>query len=402
MNVAANAKYGSGYEVPDWMRQNFGLGFTGYDSGYVNDFFNKNPALAQDFQNIASGGKSQFATDGSSLVKTNLNAIPQDVANHYRSNPDELLAAEGFGFDPTLAYQAYYNGPGAVGVNPKNGLVSDALRNNKWTPQGMVANNNTLMYSNTPWGAGTSSLRGGTGTTSGTPSGKPAASGYGGYGGTAGAVGFTQQPGMNPYLQQALDATANTTTQNWQNTVKPALASQAMAAGGYGGSRQGVIESNSANDLNQGLSNALANLAFTGYNAGLNYDLGLRNNALGFGNLDRNINNDNIANQMQGAQLGLNIWDRLMNNNQMGLNAGNSIQNTPLNYWQQFSNSANGIGSNFNTNTSSTNVNGNPLLNAAGGAQLGSQIGQWWNGGNSGYKPDAMGQAIGGQNNWWL
>ncbi|MDE2415251.1 MAG: hypothetical protein KGM60_10880 [Comamonadaceae bacterium] len=391
-NQLTNANFASDYQAPDWWKSNFMLD---QSPEHLNSFFASNPQYAQDFQNITSGGKSAYATDGTSLIKSTPGSMSQEAAGYYQKNPNDLLAAEGFGHDPTLSYMNYFKGPGSIGVNPKTTSVDNFLRANQWTPGGVVASNNPAGYAATPFGAGASQWRGGNngasgGGLQGAP-GQPATTGMGGYGGTSGSVGFTQQPGMNPYLQQAMDATSNNATQNWNHTIKPAIASQAMAAGGYGGSRQGVIESNSANDLNQGLSNALSNLAFNGYNSGLQYDLGLRNNALGFGNLDlgyanldRTINNDNIANQMQGANLGLNVYDRLMQNNQTGLNAGTNIQNTPLNYWSQITNGINGVGSGYGTSTGTTNVQGNPLLGAMGGAQLGSQLGNWWSGGNSG------------------
>lgn len=232
------------------------------------------------------------------------------------------------------------------------------------------------------YGYGTSAQPGGTQSVGGIP-------GSGGsYGSAAGDVS-TSTVGQNPYLSQLGDMLASTMTSNFNRNQLPALGSQFAAAGGYGGSRQGVIEANALNDLNAQIGNALTGLYGNGFNTSLNYDLGLRNNQLGFGNLglgyanlDRMINNDNIANQMQGVNLGLNVWDRLNANNQTGINAGNTIQNTPLNYWQQFGQQANSIGQGYGTQTSSGSTQGNPMLGALGGAQLGSQIGNWWSGGS--------------------
>ena len=183
---------------------------------------------------------------------------------------------------------------------------------------------------------------------------------------------------MNPYLQQMGDMMAGTMTNNWQRQVQPQIASGAMAAGGYGGSRQGVVEANSANDLNNGIGSALASLYGNGYNTGLQYDLGLKNNQLGYANLDRNISNDNNNWQLQGANFGLGIYDRLQQGNQIGVNAGTNMQNTPQNYWNNFSNGANSIGQGYGTSTGTQNMPGSPVLGALGGAQLGGQIGNWW------------------------
>jgi hypothetical protein len=239
----------------------------------------------------------------------------------------------------------------------------------------------------------------------GAPAGAPAGGGNGGavFGGTSGGAGLgmtgttgaypmpggTQatgggtMSGQNPYLSQMGDALTKTMTNNWQRNVQPQIASSAMATGGYGGSRQGVIEANSANDLNQGIGSALAGLYGNGYNTSLQYDLGVKNNQLGFGNLglgyanlDRSINNDNLNWQMQGANFGLGVYDRMQQSNNLGLGAGSQIQNTPMNYWQNFSNQANSIGQGYGTQTQQTG--GNPLMGAIGGAQLGSQAANWW------------------------
>ena len=52
-------------------------------------------------------------------------------------------------------------------------------------------------------------------------------------------------------------------TNNWQRKVQPQIASQSIAAGGYGISPG--LQANSANDLNMGIGSALANLYGQGY-----------------------------------------------------------------------------------------------------------------------------------------
>lgn len=202
--------------------------------------------------------------------------------------------------------------------------------------------------------------------------------------------GSTSMTGQNPYLQQMGDALTSTMTNNWRRNVQPQMASSAMATGGYGGSRQGVIEANSANDLNQGIGSALAGLYGNGYNTSLQYDLGVKNNQLGFGNLglgyanlDRNINNDNNSWQLQGANFGLGVYDRVQQGNQAGIQSGTNIHNTPMNYWSQFGNQANSFGQGYGTTTGNTSQQGSPFIGALGGAQLGSQIGNWWSNNNA-------------------
>lgn len=401
-NLGANGTFGADYKQPDWMRT-AGADFM-QNREATNAFFEKNPQYAQDWQNITSGGTSAFSTDGTSLIKTNFDSMSPQAAQHYAQNPYDLLAAEGFSQDPTLAYMNYYQGPGSIGItNPRNTDVSTYLTQNRWTPNGIVGSNNRLGYANTAFGAGYDSYRaaaglgdstntqnvvnnkqphlmGGGGSSGGSAGGGGGGS-YGGgtTGGSASSSGGSMSfnPTMNPYLQQMGDMMAGTMTNNWQRKVQPQIASQSIAAGGYGGSRQGVAEANSANDLNMGIGSALANLYGQGYGQGLNYDLGLQNLGLGYSNLDRNINNDNLNWQMQGANFGLNIYDRLQQANQLGLQTGSQIQNTPWNYWNQFSQGANSLGQGYGTTTQSSG--GNPFMGALGGAQMGNQIGNWWN-----------------------
>lgn len=207
--------------------------------------------------------------------------------------------------------------------------------------------------------------------------------------------------GQNPYLQQMGDALVQQNTQNLQRNVLPRVGSAAMAAGGYGGSRQGVVESNAISDLNTANANGLASLYGGAYNTNLQYDLGRRSNdlgyfgaansynlgmgnlGLGYAGLDRQIANDNMSWGQQGYNNNMGLWGQMLNNNQTGIGAGTNIQNTPQGYWQQFGNQYNSIGQGYGTQTSSGG-GGNPIMGALGGAQLGGQIANWWNGGGSG------------------
>lgn len=229
--------------------------------------------------------------------------------------------------------------------------------------------------------------------------------------------------GQNPYLQQMGDALVQQNTQNLQRNVLPQVGSAAMAAGGYGGSRQGVVESNAISDLNTANANGLASLYGGAYNTNLQYDLGRRsqdqsydlgrrnndlgyfsaansynlgmgNLGLGYAGLDRQIANDNMSWGQQGYNNNMGLWGQLMNNNQIGLGAGQGINNTPINYWQQFGNQYNSIGQGYGTQTQSGG-GGNPIMGALGGAQLGSQVANWWNGGGSGNATTATGYGNG-------
>ena len=202
----------------------------------------------------------------------------------------------------------------------------------------------------------------------------------------------------NPYLDETAKNITQQMDDNWTRNLAPSIRSGAMAAGGFGGSRQGVVEANGLNDMNRSLSQNLTNLYGTDYNnqmgrnlqqyqgdqqtalsnkqANNNYDLGLRSSDLGFGQLDANINQQNFNNQLSSAQFGLNAYNTLNNNNATAVNAGTQIQNTPLEYQKYFTNSANGIGNGYGTqsSTSTQPTQSNGLMNALGGAQLASGV----------------------------
>lgn len=211
----------------------------------------------------------------------------------------------------------------------------------------------------------------------------------------------TQQ--QNPYLDQQAQAITNQMNNNWSRNLAPSIRSGAMAAGGFGGSRQGVVEANGLNDLNQGLGNSLSNLYGSAWNQqqsnnlqqqGINnnyrlgmgqlqnqatstansYDLGLRSSDLGFANLDANIYQNNFGNQMTAAQFGMNAYNTMGNQNTQATNAATTVQNQPLNYFNNASDKTNSVANGYGSQTSSQNNPGNPMMGAVAGAQLGNQL----------------------------
>lgn len=284
------------------------------------------------------------------------------------------------------------------GVNFNGGIVD--------TPQNYSNPSDpfTVGYGTPNPSAGMQAPSGGMGALSGggypmgqqTPMPKPQGQdsmGFGGVGSqpggaTSGSLGNVQAMGggmqQNPYLPQMFDAVTNQVTTNFNRNVMPRIQSQMAASGGYGGSRQGVVEANAMRDMNEVLANSLSGLAGNAYGQSLNYDLGLRGNDLGYANLDANINQNNFNNQLTGANFGLGLYDRLQMGNQAGIGAGTNIQNTPMNYWSQFGNQFNSIGQGYGSTTGSNSQGGNPAMGALGGWQLGSQwsnsrpqVGSW-------------------------
>jgi len=136
----------TGYQVPDWMRvSNYGADdYTDKSLFGSYLFFKNNPQYAADYQQIMDTGRSSYATDGSTLVRSDLAKMPEEIAKYYKANLPDLLAAEGFGLDPVLAYQLYNFGPGQFGLDQKRQSFTEWLQTNKWTDSGIVSNNNMV------------------------------------------------------------------------------------------------------------------------------------------------------------------------------------------------------------------------------------------------------------------
>jgi len=176
----------------------------------------------------------------------------------------------------------------------------------------------------------------------------------------------------NPYLDQMAQGITQQVTDNWNRNLAPSIRSGAMAAGGFGGSRHGVVEANALKDVNQGLSNSLANLYGSDWTNQQNrnlqqqsinnsYNLGMANNNLGYANLDSN-------NAQFGANYGLqsqNYQNQWANNNAL---TANQIAQTPLNYFNAFNNNANQIAG--QGGSTSQTANGNPWMGAVAGMQM--------------------------------
>lgn len=200
--------------------------------------------------------------------------------------------------------------------------------------------------------------------------------------------------GSNPYVQNQAKALQDMSNQNLQQNILPGIGQGAQAAGMYGSSRQGIAQGQAIANAQTGLNNSIANLYGNAYatdqNADLQrsslanqmsiasmnnatqnksldnqYNLGLGQQALGWGNLDSN-------NRQFGAQYGLQAQDyqnKWANNNAL---TANQIAQTPVNWFNNFSNNANQIAGQGGS-TSQTNQ-GNPWLSALGGAQLANQF----------------------------
>lgn len=191
----------------------------------------------------------------------------------------------------------------------------------------------------------------------------------------------------NPYLGAQANAIQQQANQNLQLNQLPGIASGAVAAGGFGGSRQGVAEGVATGLTNQGVSNSLANLYGTQYQndqtndiarQGLNnsYNLGL--GALGLQGQGQNLNFYTQQRQLDqnGLQLGANLYNSgtqgALGQGQGLYNLGTTQQAAP---WLATNNAGNIFSQFSGLGGSQTQTqNGSALGAITGGALLGSQL----------------------------
>lgn len=179
--------------------------------------------------------------------------------------------------------------------------------------------------------------------------------------------GLTQ----NPYLGGIADDITRRTTNNLTRNILPQIGRNSVAAGGYGGSRQGIAEGLAMSETSDALAGQLANLYGTQFNSDRNY--GLQSDAL-----DLNVYNANQGWTRQGQQDQINLLGNLLGWNQNAIGNATTAQNTPMNYWQQFGNTGAQLGGLGGTN--SQNMQGNPYLSAIGGAMTGYNLWKNWGG----------------------
>ncbi len=190
-------------------------------------------------------------------------------------------------------------------------------------------------------------------------------------------MGGGYNPQQNPYLRQMGVDVGNQMFDQWSRNTLPSIRSGAMAAGGFGGSRQGVVEANGINDMQRNYGQALTGMYGNDWSQqqgrnlqqqGLNnsYDLGLRSSDLGFGQLDANINQQNFNNNLAGANFGMGVYGMMNGMNQQGINSGTQMQNTPLNYFNQFNGNTNATGGMGGTQTGTQGTTSNGLSQGLG------------------------------------
>lgn len=169
----------------------------------------------------------------------------------------------------------------------------------------------------------------------------------------------------NPYLTPAIDAAQGDIVRNFNMTTQPAYNTAMVKSGSFGNA--GVQQLNE--NAQQNLQKTLGDVSST-----------MRNNDYQFNQqFNRSLFNDAYGQNQQNLQTGIGLLDRMQAYDTTATGNATTQQNTPLNYWQQFSQGANSLGQGYGTSTGSMSGGGSdPWVQALGGAQLGSAIGKSW------------------------
>lgn len=187
----------------------------------------------------------------------------------------------------------------------------------------------------------------------------------------------------NPFLTDKINAAQGDLVRNYNLTTQPAYNTAMVKSGSFGNAGVQQMNENAQRNLQQSLGDISTNMRGQDYQN--QQQLYMNDRAQNIANYqwDQNFNrqlfNDAYGQNMGNLQMGVGLLGTMAGYNANDLTNGTNIQNTPLNYWSQFSNAANSIANGFGTSTSTTPGGGsNPLMAGLGGAQLGSSLWNSW------------------------
>jgi hypothetical protein len=189
--------------------------------------------------------------------------------------------------------------------------------------------------------------------------------------------------GENPYLTAGIDKAQGDLARNYNLTTQPAYNSAMVKSGSFGNAGVEELNQNAQKNLQDSMGNISSQMRGADYQNRQN--LYMQNRAQDIGNyqwdqgFNRSLYNDAYSQNMNNLTTGVGLLGTLAGYNSNDLTNANNIQNTPLNYWSNFSNQANGMGQGYGSTTGTVGSTSSPWTSALGGAQLGSSAMGWWN-----------------------
>ena len=178
---------------------------------------------------------------------------------------------------------------------------------------------------------------------------------------------------QNPQLQGVIDSAQGDLVRNYNLTAQPAFNAAMLKSGSFGNAGVQQMNENGQLNLQKSLGDVGSKLRFNDYTQ--QQDMYKWDQDFG-----RTLYNDSFSQNQQNLQTGIGLLGTMNQFNNQNLQNGTTIQNTPLNYYQQFANTANSIGQGYGNSTTTQGTSSNPAMQALGGAQLGNSL---WNQYNS-------------------
>ena len=197
----------------------------------------------------------------------------------------------------------------------------------------------------------------------------------------------------NPYLDKSVNDALGDTTRSYNLTTAPAYTSAMVRSGSFGNS--GVQEMQ--NDTQRQLQTTQGRQANDMRSNNYQFGVGTQQNQNQFNDqFNRGVYNDRFGQNQQNFQNGIGLIGMQNQSNQQNLGFGTQMQNAPMNYYQGFSNMANSQGNGYGTDSSTSTARGSPMMGALGGAQMGFNAYNQWNGGTNsmGNRPYSGGDAM--------
>ncbi len=187
-------------------------------------------------------------------------------------------------------------------------------------------------------------------------------------------------PFNNPALADSVTAMQQSMQKAYDRSVHQQTASNAIAAGGYGGSRQGIAEGIARGDFMDTMGKNTADMYTSAYNQGLGRQTALLQGQPGMLNATNQLAMQpyQVGNKLAQAYGNIGSTQQQQNQNQINanMNEWQYYRDAPLNKLTGMSNLlAPGLGVAATSTGPNPNA-GNPIANAIGGAAAGYGVGQ--------------------------
>lgn len=169
----------------------------------------------------------------------------------------------------------------------------------------------------------------------------------------------------NPYLQKQIDSTMGDMAQNYNMLQKPQQESAMVGSGSFGNSGLQQLQQKGLYDQQQAMGNTANNMRAQDYNnqqSMYQWDQGF----------NKSIYDTTFNQNQQNVQTTMGLLGAMNGYGQQDIANSTSIQNTPMQYWQQFNQGANQIGG--QGGSSSAAMPGDQAMGAMSGAMLGNQF----------------------------